>query len=237
MPRRSLTLVPLLLLLLGGLTFSLQSGPQPPAYAAATPCYDPVPSPAPAGWQSEGDETFVEATPLVITDTTAVASPTIPLPFKNFFCPADAIFLNEIILSTEVLVDVGYVPDVDGNTGVHLTINDGLREIRAVVLQSASSTRVAIVTQVGLSPGIDLGGAGGQFTLRRLTDGSAVLEARGATETIAATDLPGSRRPGVKTLEFGIYNVPTLSVTRWLTLGLPQLPAASPTPTGEVQPA
>lgn len=85
--------------------------------------------------------------------------------------------------------------------------------------------RVAIVAGSGLSPSRSFTGS---YKLTRVVaDGSAILEVAGESPvTFAANSLPPSSRPGVKTVEFGTYDVRASSVTRWTTLGLPA--AASP---------
>lgn len=190
---------------------------------------NPIPSPSAAGWNQEGSEGFNEGTPLVVNDADAVPNPAFPLPFCNLFAlGTDADFTSEIVVKPNVTVAPGFVPDGDGSTGVHVTINDGLREIKAALLQGAAGgLRLAIRTQVGFSPGIELGGPGGAFTLRRTTAGDAIIEAAGKTETVQAVDLPGSTRTGSKTLEFGTYDTSAASLSSWMTLGLPvPLPVA-----------
>jgi len=91
------------------------------------------------------------------------------------------------------------------------------------LLPSASGLKVALVTPLtptGFTHGIDLGGYGGQFMLTRQGNGDAILQVRDQTEMLVKFELPGSRRPGVKTIEFGTYGVPASSVSRWQTLGL-----------------
>lgn len=193
---------------------------------------NPIPDPIAAGWSQEGSEPFAMATPLVITDTTAVPPPSVPMPFCTFFVADDPAFGQDIKLQPSLTVDTGFVPAADGNTGVHVTLNDGLREIRAVLLPSASGLKVALVTPLtpsGFTAGIDLGGLGGQFSLtRRAADGAGVLSVGSQTETLVAGELPGSRRPGVKTIEFGTYSVPASSVSRWQTLGLESVTVPEP---------
>lgn len=183
---------------------------------------NPIPSPSAAGWNQEGSEGFTKGTPLVVNDADAVPNPAFPLPFCNLFAlGTDADFSSEIVVKPNVSVDAGFVTDGDGSTGVHVTINDGLREIKAALLQGAAGgLRLAIRTQVGFSPGIELGALSATFTVRRTTAGDAIIEAAGKTETVQAIDLPGSTRAGTKTLEFGTYDTSSASVSRWMTLGL-----------------
>lgn len=194
--------------------------------------FDPIPSPTLAGWSYEGSEPFVEATPLVIIYTTRVAPPSVTQPFLTFFVADAPAFGQDIKLNPSLTVDDGFAPAADGNTGVHVTINDGLREIRAVLLPSASGLKVALVTPLtpsGFTTGIDLGGLGGQFSLtRRAADGAGVLSVGSQTETLLAGEQPGSRRVGAMTLEFGTYGVPASSVSRWQTLGLESVTVPEP---------
>lgn len=193
---------------------------------------NPIPSPFAAGWSQEGSEGFTEGTPLVVNDADAVPNPAFPMPFCNLFAlGTDADFSSEIVLKPNVTVDPSFIPDGDGSTGVHVTINDGLREVKAALLQSAAGgLRLAVRTQLGFSPGIDLGAMGGIFTVRRTTAGDAIIEAAGKTETVQAVDLPGSTRAGLKTLEFGTYDTSAASVSRWTTLGLESVTVSVPEP-------
>jgi len=193
---------------------------------------NPIPDPIATGWSYEGSEPFTVATPLVIIDTTAVAPPWVTQPFLTFFVADAPAFAQDLKLQPSLTVDAGFVPAADGNTGVHVTINDGLREIRAVLLPSASGLKVALVTPLttsGFTTGVDLGGLGGQFVLtRRAADGAGVLSVGSQTETLLAGEQPGSQRPGVKTIEFGTYGIPASSVSRWQTLGLESVTVPEP---------
>jgi len=190
---------------------------------------NPIPDPIATGWSYEGSEPFTEATPLVINDGTAVAPPWVTQPFLTFFVADAPAFAQDLKLQPNVTVDPGFIPDSEGNTGVHVTLNDGFREIRAVLKQSAAGLKVSLVTITGLSPGVDVGALGGQFTLtRRAADGAAVLSTGSQTETLLAVDQPGSQRPGVKTIEFGTYGIPASSVSRWQTLGLESVTVPEP---------
>lgn len=136
----------------------------------------------------------------------------------------DADFASEIRLNPTVAVDANFVFDGFGSTGVHVTINDGFQEIKVALLQTVNgSLKAAILTQAGFSPGIDLGGLGGSFVIKRTITGDAVLEVGDQTETIDAVGLPGSNRPGVKTIEFGTSR--------------PSAPARPPTPSVTTPPA
>jgi hypothetical protein len=186
--------------------------------------FDPVPDPLRAGWIKEGTGTFQTGIRLIMRDSSTAAGD-----FVNFHCADDALFQGEVVLTPRLSVDAGFGAANDNNVGVHVTISDGAKEIRAVLLKAgASALRVAIVTPVGFSEGFTFSGLVVDFGLRRLADGTAVLSVANPTaglpaleERISPVDLPGTMRQG-KCVEFGTYDVPgAASTTNWETLGLP----------------
>lgn len=61
------------------------------------------------------------------------------------------------------------------------------------------------------------------FTLtNRVSTGEAVLAANGLMELVALSDFQAPTTGRSTTIEFGTYNVPATSTTRWTTLGLPK---------------
>lgn len=187
--------------------------------AAGGGCLEPIPDPFAAGWTKEGTEPFTPGVPLQVTDGTTAAGA-----FCNFFCPADALFASEIHLAPNLAINSTALVDINNNTGVHFTINDGVRQARAVVLaeNNVSTARVVLETIVGFSTGLPFGSLSFNFDLRRAVDGTAELSAGGQSEVIPYTQLPGSSRPGQPTIEFGTYDVPAAAIASIVTLGLPR---------------
>jgi hypothetical protein len=193
----------------------------PGAQDAPAGCFDPIPNPLTAGWTREGNEPFVITPPtLRINDTSNVG-------FVNFYCHYDeAAYASEIRL--HVRLAYGWIP---AETGLHVTINDGNRQVRAVLLSSISGLAVALQNPYpDYYPRVFyLPHHGAEFVLRRLADGSAILEVPGQGEDyLPPLATPASHRYGEKTLEFGVprYNA-AVSTTEWLTLGLPNVPYTS----------
>jgi hypothetical protein len=189
--------------------------------------FDPVPDPIAAGWTKEGDEPHIPAgTSLRINDATNAGT-------CKFFVADPAAFGKEIQLSPSVLLSSGFSVDAEQSTGVHVTINDGEREIRAVVLGTdGGGVRVAIKLLTGYSTGFILPTNQASFQLKRLLDGSAYLAANEQpAETIPRLQLALSTRPGQQTIEFGADSKAGVVSTEWLTLGLtpvvPEQPFAS----------
>ena len=197
-----------------------------PAVATATTCFDPIPDPFKAGWSQEGIGSVQVGTPLGITDPNPAAGAGL-----SFFCADSTLFTGDIVLTPRVtMAAFGNAPAADGNTGIHVTINDGVKMVRAFVLSSGGSYRVALgVAAGGYSNGFTLIGATLDFTLRRNVDGSGTLSvanpmigAPPLEETIWFVDLADSVRQNVKTLEFGAAaDVQSASSAAWDTLGLP----------------
>jgi|SRR5437660_1174749 len=191
-----------------------------PAIATAAPCFDPVPNPSNAGWTKEGNGGFQSGTPLTVTDPSIA-----PGDFTNFFCTDATIFTGEIVLTPRFSIEsAGFIAANDGNTGIHVTINDGTKFARAFIIQIApGSFKVALaVAGGGYSNGFPIVGSIADYTLRRNADGSATLAVPNPVvgnppleETVLQVDLADSLRTGSKTLEFGTAsNVQGASVTR-----------------------
>src|SRR5207247_4958958 len=124
----------------------------------------------------------------------------------------------------------GNTPSTDDNTGLHVTINDGVKMVRAYILVPKGSFRVVLaLAGGGYSFGFDLPATTLEFTLTRNSDGSGTLAvpnpnigAPPLTETILFADLADSSRQNVKTLDFGSTpDVAAANSTNWETLGLP----------------
>jgi hypothetical protein len=191
-----------------------------PAAAASGTCFDPIPDPLALGWTKEGTEAHTPGSPLRISDTRKVGDSASPVPFCTFYCDASSLFGSEITLTpTLTLSDVS--PDADGNTGVHGTINDGVTEIRAVVFEVPTGFDVRLATGApGFTRGLPVAGQTPAFTLKRLSDGTGVLQLGGDEIVLGVVEQPGSSRV-TKTIEFGTYGVPAAATTAWTTLGLP----------------
>jgi hypothetical protein len=144
----------------------------------------------------------------------------------SLFCSVeDGLFAHEIVLRPRLTIDSGFSASTDGNIGVHVTIGDGSRQVRAVVFAvGPSALRVAIdLGGGGLSQGFTFGSLSADFILTRLASGNALLALpSGETEQVDRLSLPPTNR---KALEFGTRgDVGSSSVSRWETLGLPSLP-------------
>ena len=191
------------------------------AVTAAQEIFDPVPDPTQAQWTKEGPGAFTPGSPLIVDDGGAGAGQ-----FCNFFTPAD--FATEQLLTPRLTIDPGFVEDPsDGNTGVHVSFNDGVgnKIARAVLLKAgANQVRVAVAKAGGYSTGFTFPGLVADFVFRRKTDGSVTLQALGQPEEPTdAGELPVAQRPNARTIEFGTYDVPADTDTRWETLGLPKV--------------
>jgi hypothetical protein len=201
-----------------------------PAAHANHLCFDPVPDPAGAGFVQVGSEPpLVPGSPLVVVDPS-----TEPGRFLTCFCRADDLFVDaagtplQIVLTPRVTLDPAFLAAPDGNTGVHVTINDGTRELRSVLLAQGPGGPIAVAIELvsGYSPSLTLPSLTADFTLVRRPDGSGILALPGGPGfTVPADALPASRRPGVPTVEFGTYDVGAASLTAWATLGLPPAPS------------
>lgn len=197
---------------------------------AAVVCFDPVPDPTAAGWTQEGNQPPQgQGSPLIVRDPSTQADT-----FINFFCPGDdPLFTTEIVLTPRLSIDGGFVAD-GGNIGVHVTINDGAREVRAMIFDAGGGkSRVALIKADNqASPGFTFNNLSPDFTLKRRTNGTGVLSVPSSgmpDEEIPLTVQALSSRPGKKTLEFGShksYGGQSSSTSRWTTLGLPRV--ASP---------
>ena len=182
---------------------------------------DPIPDPIAAGWMKEGEEPhFPSLTSLRINDTSNAG-------FARFYAEDSAAFTGEIELNPVVLLS-GY--SVASDTGVHVAINDGDREIRAALIPVAGGgLRVALRTPTDYSTGFVFPTTYAAFQLRRLADGSALLAVAGQSpEVVHRLQLAGSSRPGLQTIEFGTDNRGGVGSTDWFTLGLPPLPRETP---------
>ena len=190
-------------------------------------CFDPVPDPTRAGWTKEGNGTFQVGTPLGVTDPS-----TAPGDFVNFFFSDPSLFSGDIVLTPHFTIGaagLGVAPD--GNTGIHVTISDGVKMVRAYVFTNGGIFRVALaLAGGGYSNGFTLAGSTLDFTLIRSRNGNGTLSVSnpvvGGTplaETILATDLADASRQGVMRLEFGSApEVPASNAVNWDTLGLPR---------------
>jgi hypothetical protein len=178
---------------------------------------DPIPDPIAVGWTKEGDEPhFPVSSSLRITDTTHEG-------FCRFFAADPAAFAGEIVLAPSVILASGFSGSIGEPTGVHVTIDDGDRQVRAdVIATGGAGVRVALAAAGLHTPGFLLPSPFVRFELRRLADGSGYLSVEGGTpETVPRLELLPSRRPGTQTLQFGADGTGTTVTTEWFTLGLP----------------
>jgi hypothetical protein len=182
--------------------------------------WDPIPDPVAAGWTKEGREPHVPAaTSLFVHDLSHGG-------FCRFFVPDAAAFGGEIELNPRVLL-TSFSAAAGADTGVHVARDDGVRRIRAAVLaESGLGVRVALALGgAGYTRGFVLPTVFASFRLKRLVDGSAFLTAAGGTpEIVDPFALPGSRRSGVQTIEFGADAGGETVSAEWFTLGLPPAP-------------
>jgi hypothetical protein len=194
-----------------------------PALATGS-CYEPIPNPTAAGWSKEGNGTVTNGSPLELVDTG-----TGPVDFANLYCADDALFSGDITLAPHFSVPVAS-PDAEDSTGIHVTINDGTREIRVVVFRAGVDVyQVKLLLSSGTSASYTFPGTVVDFVLKRRSDGVAELSVPGTSFLVLAapSEQRASTRVGVKTIEFGTYvPVGAASTTRWDQLGLPPLPAA-----------
>ena|SRR5713226_602792 len=101
---------------------------------ARATCLNPVPDPTKAGWTKEGNGTTTTGNPLVLTDPSIA-----PADFLNYFCADSTIFSGDIVLTPHFTIDsAGLTVAPDGNTGIHVTINDGVKLARAFVIDRKS---------------------------------------------------------------------------------------------------
>jgi hypothetical protein len=159
--------------------------------------------------------------PLIIVDNSAADDG-----FVNFLCADDTLFESEIVLTPSVTLQPGFSTDSDGSAGVHVTINDGLRRIRAVLMQGPSSAQVRVSIQRinGFSPGFVFNELTADFTLSRTTNGDAVLKVGGLTDVVPADQLPPTP-VATNRVEFGNYRTTATATTQWDRIGLPAKPA------------
>jgi hypothetical protein len=184
---------------------------------------DPIPDPITAGWTKDGNEPHLPAgSSLRINDTTNAG-------FVRFYAEDPAAFTGDIELAPTVLVTSALGTDAYGSTGVHVAINDGDREVRADILGTpGGGIRVALRLETGYSTGFTFPTTTvASFQVKRLADGSGVLAVAGqAPEVVRWLDLAGSRRIGMRTLEFGSDNRGGVVTSEWLAL----LPAPTERP-------
>jgi hypothetical protein len=204
-----------------------------PALAGAqATCLDPVPDPEASGWTHEGGGTFTTGARLLVVDPGFGATI-----FKTFRCSDPAMFQADIVLTPSVAVDSTFIPEPDGNLGIHVTINDGANQFRAVLFREGVSSvrvRIALPGEV-FSPGFAFPGLGADFSISRLTNGSMVLSV--ANPIIGGPPLQEIFNPGdvpqtnVENVEFGTYGYVASSLTSdWETLGLPRSPIIGTSP-------
>lgn len=194
-----------------------------PEARASGDCFEPVPDPFAAGWTRDPAGTggsVTIGTPLVIVDNGTASQ------FVNLLCAADDLFESEIVLTPKVSLHPGFITDPDGNTGVHVSINDGARRIRAVLFQGPTSNQVRIAIQktTGFSTGFIFDTLAADFTLIRRASGDAELSVGGLTEMVALDQLPPTP-VAAKQLEFGTYDSVSSASSNWERLGLPATPA------------
>ena len=200
---------------------------------------DPTPDWIAAGWTATGTGTAPGlGTQVIIVDPSSA-----PGEFSSLlFVADDALFASGFTLTPRVSLDhLNSVDPADGNTGVHLTFSDGIKQARAVLLKAGTNqVRVAIVTTAGYAPSVPTRFVFPPGLVAEFTFGWD--PARGGV-SLSVPFLPGepeefaffgelppvATRPGVKTIEFGSYGDPLAAgVSRWETLGLPK--AGEPVP-------
>lgn len=224
-----------LLMAMGGLIPVAAGGSPSSATITQTtisPCFDPVPNPITAGWTEEGGGTFQPGARLVVVDPGVGGND-----FKTFRCSSPTIFQGDVVLTPRLVLDPNFAAAPDGNLGIHVTINDGAYQFRAVLFrEGAGSVRVRVVLAGdAFSPGFPFGNIAADFSMSRLTNGSMVLSV--ASPTVGAPPLQEIFNPGdvpqstATSLEFGTYSVAASGTTNWDTLGLPKSPTIGPTPT------
>lgn len=215
-----------LLMAMGGVVPAVAGGSPPAATiaeAAFTPRFDPVPNPITAGWTEEGGGTFQPGARLIVVDPGLGGNN-----FKTFRCPNPAIFQGDVVLTPRLVLDPNFVAAADGNLGIHVTINDGANQFRAVLFrEGVSSVRVRVALPGdNFSPGFAFGTIAADFSMSRLINGSMLLSVANPTaggpplqETFNPGDVPQSTETS---LEFGTYSVAASGTTNWETLGLPK---------------
>src|SRR5690242_15956848 len=112
-----------------------------PLRAASGP-YDPIPDPIAAGWTAENVGCgFVAAQQLQITDTSTALGVGL-----NFFFSSDAttLFAQDRTLTPHVEMSPGYLAAPDSNLGIHVTINDGINLVRAVLLDNGDGSTISV---------------------------------------------------------------------------------------------
>jgi hypothetical protein len=129
------------------------------------------------------------------------------------------------------MAQFGQMPAADGNTGIHVTINDGTKMVRAYVLNVPTGLKVALaIAGGGYTSGFTFNGTTLDFTVRLNADGTGSLLVANPTigappleEQVPRLQLADSDRVGVKSIEFG--SAPTILAANsaaWETLGLAQ---------------
>ena len=90
-----------------------------------------------------------------------------------------------------MLLTPGFSVDGEEYTGVHVAINDGVREVRAAILGTdGAGVRVALKLETGYSRGFVLPTTQATFQVKRLADGTGVLAVSGQTpETVPRLQL------------------------------------------------
>jgi hypothetical protein len=192
------------------------------AVTAPNLCFDPVPEPLQAGWSHEGDGTFQPGARLIVIDPGLGANH-----FKTFRCADPTMFQGDVVLTPRLTVDAGFTAASDGNLGIHVTINDGAYQFRAVLFrEGVGSLRVRVALPGdSFSSGFAFFGLQADFSMTRTAAGSMVLSVANPAggqplqETFNLGDVPQTT---VQNLEFGTYNLPSASTTTWETLGLPK---------------
>lgn len=189
---------------------------------ASSPCSDPVPDPLQAGWSQEGGGTFQPGPRLIVVDPGLGAND-----FKTFRCVDPAMLQGDVVLTPRLTVDPGFTGASGGNLGIHVTINDGANQFRAVLFrEGVGSLRVKVsLPGDSFSPGFAFFGLAADFSMTRTIAGSMVLSVANPAggqplqETFNPGDVPQAT---IQNLEFGTYNVTAASTTTWETLGLPK---------------
>jgi hypothetical protein len=104
-----------------------------------------MPDPFKAGWSQEGLGSVQIGTPLGITDPDPALGAGL-----SFFCTDASLFTGDIVLTPRFTpAQSGNTPSTDDNTGLHVTINDGVKMVRAYILVPKGSFRVVLALAGG----------------------------------------------------------------------------------------